>query len=158
MNRPISRGADRFICSVSRGVFIAFLVAIAFSGSLPVGRAATIAVNAAPTTRIIDGRHFGLNTAVWDGSFKQSGNIPLMRELGCTALRFPGGSTSDDYHWGINRSGSNTFTWATSFTDFAAAVTNLGAAGIVTVNYGGGTAEEAAAWIRHSNVTNAYNI
>src|SRR5438876_1190860 len=115
MDWPNSRGAGRLICSVSRGVFIALLVA--FSGGLPVGRAATIAVNAAPTSRIIDGRHFGLNTAVWDGSFKQSANIPFLRELGCTALRFPGGSTSDDYHWGINRSGSNTFTWATSFTD-----------------------------------------
>lgn len=105
---------------------------------------------------MIDARHFGLNAAVWDGSFKQSG--AMLRDMGCTALRFPGGSTSDDYDWTINRSGSNTFTWATSFTDFAAAVTNLGAQGIVTVNYGGGTPEQAAAWVRHSNVTNSYGV
>src|SRR6185436_3792703 len=142
--------------SVCRRLFMAILAAI--FGSSPIASAATISVNAAPTTRIIDGRHFGLNTAVWDGSFKQSGNIPLLRELGCTALRFPGGSTSDDYHWAINRSGTNTFTWATSFTDFAIAVTNLGAQAIVTVNYGGGTPEEAAAWVRHSNVTNSYRV
>jgi len=117
---------------------------------------ATITVNAAPTSRPVDARHFGLNAAVWDGSFKQAASIPLLREMGCTAMRFPGGSTSDDYHWAINRSGTNSFTWATSFTDFAIAVTNLGAQAIVTVNYGGGTAEEAAAWVRHSNVTNSY--
>jgi len=158
MNWPKSRCRDLFAGSNGREVVVVILVMIALCASRTVGRAATISVNAAPTARIIDGRHFGLNTAVWDGSFKQSGNTPLLRELGCTSLRFPGGSTSDDYHWWINRSGSNTFTWATSFTDFATAVTNLGASGIVTVNYGGGTPEEAAAWVRHSNVTNSYKI
>ncbi len=136
---------------------LVFLAVASLDGCLGSLGAATVTVNAIPS-RQVDARHFGLNTAVWDGSFKQNANIPLLREIGCTALRFPGGSTSDDYHWTINRSGSNTFTWSTSFTDFAAAVTNLGALGIVTVNYGGGTAEEAAAWVRHSNVTNNYRI
>jgi len=43
------------------------------------------------------------------------------------ALRFPGGSLSDDYHWATNTTDSNTWQWATSFTQFAQVATATGA-------------------------------
>ncbi len=69
-------------------------------------------------------------------------------------LRFPGGSLADEYHWAANISGDNAWQWATSFAKFAQVATNLKAQAFITVNYGSGTASEAAAWVRHANVTN----
>jgi alpha-L-arabinofuranosidase len=45
-----------------------------------------------------------------------------------------------------------------SFTGSAQVVTNMGATAIITVNYGSGTAAEAAAWVKCSNVTNHYGF
>ena len=42
---------------------------------------------------------FGVNTAVWDGNLLDTSVPGLLSQAGITALRFPGGSTSDDYHW-----------------------------------------------------------
>ncbi len=71
-------------------------------------------------------------------------------------LRFPGGSLSDEYHWATGRSYTNTWQWVTSFGNFVHVATNVGAQAFITVNYGSGTATEAAGWVRHSNVTNHY--
>ena len=37
------------------------------------------------------------------------GTLSALRELDVQALRFPGGSPSDDYHWAFNRNGTNTW-------------------------------------------------
>ena len=136
-------------------LFVAIL-----AGALAVStvEAAQVVVNAAPSVRTVDSRHFALNAAIWDSRFDEPANIALLRDLGVTAFRFPGGSISDEYHWALNRTGTNTFSWANSFTDFSKVVTNLGAQAIITVNYGSGTPEEAAAWVRHANVTNLYGF
>jgi alpha-N-arabinofuranosidase len=76
--------------------------------------------------------------------------------MGCLTLRFPGGSLSDEYHWGSNKTLNNTWEWQTSFTDFVYLATNIGARVFITVNYGSGTPGEAAGWVRHANVTNNY--
>jgi len=120
--------------------------------------APSVEINAAPTSRLVDARHFGLNAAVWDSQFEEPANLALLRHISAGAYRFPGGSLSDEYHWAVNRSGNNAFTWANSFTDFSRVVTNLGVQAIITVNYGTGTPGEAAAWVRHANVTNRYGF
>lgn len=84
--------------------------------------AAQVVANAAPSARTVDARHFALNAAIWDSNFEEPANFALLRELGATTFRFPGGSISDEYHWAVNRTGANTFTWANSFTDFAGVV------------------------------------
>lgn len=113
-----------------------------------------ISLNATQNVRSVDFRMFGLNTAIWDGNFDTAQTISLMKEVGATILRFPGGSLSDEYHWGSNTSLSNTWTWATSFANFIHVATNVGVQAFITVNYGTGTTNEAAAWVLHSNVTN----
>ena len=40
------------------------------------------------------------------------------------------------------------------FNNFAQVVTNLGDQAMITVNYGSGTPEEAAAWVAYANITN----
>jgi hypothetical protein len=105
-----------------------------------------LGLNAGQVLRTVDGRQFGVNTATWDGLLGSSQTLPLLEEMGCLALRWPGGSTSDAYNWATDPSGNSTF---------MNIATNLpGAQVFTTVNYGTGTAGEAAAWVLSADVTN----
>jgi hypothetical protein len=122
-----------------------------------------LTVNAAQKIRAANARWFGVNTAVWDNDFgdnaaERTQTISLLNEMGTTTLRFPGGSLSDQYHWASNTSLTNTWQWNTSFADFVRVATNIGVEVFITVNYGTGTPEEAAAWVRHANITNQYGF
>ena len=117
-----------------------------------------ITVDASQPLRTIDARQFGLNAAVWDGVFDTPTTAGLLTEMGNQALRFPGGSLSDDYHWATNTTDANTWQWATSFGMFANIATATGAQVFITVNYGSGTPAEAAGWVSASNVTNHYGF
>ena len=97
-----------------------------------------VTVDAAQPVRIVDARQFAVNTAVWDGDFDTSNTINLLTRMGAQALRFPGGSLSDDYHWATNTTDSNTWTWATSFDQFAQVATTVGTQAFITANYGSG--------------------
>ena len=108
----------------------------------------------AQTLRGVDARWFGVNTAIWDGNFDTPTTTSLLKEMGATILRFPGGSLSDEYHWASNTSSTNTWHWVTGFPNFVHVATNVGAQAFITVNYGSGTPAEAAGWVRNSNVTN----
>ncbi|HXI69638.1 MAG TPA: alpha-L-arabinofuranosidase [Verrucomicrobiae bacterium] len=113
-------------------------------------------VNAAQTLRVADARWFGLNTAIWDGYFDTAFTSNALSELGTQILRFPGGSLSDEYHWATGKSSTNTWTWVTTFANFVHIATNARVQAMITVNYGTGASNEAAAWVRHANVTNHY--
>jgi len=124
---------------------------------------ANIHVDAKQPVRTADARHFGINAAIWDSVFDTSANLSLLKEMGCQALRFPGGSLADHYHWaGTNYQWAETNPIASvegtntpcnvSFDTFAKFATNIGARVIITANYGSGTPEEAAAWVRYSKI------
>jgi alpha-N-arabinofuranosidase len=117
-----------------------------------------VTVNASQVVRTIDPRDFGINTAVWDSVFDTSTTIGLLNEMGNQAMRFPGGSLSDDYHWATNTTDSNTWQWSTSFDMFASVAKAVGSQVFITVDYGSGTAAEAAGWVTDSNVTNHYGF
>src|SRR5688572_14094620 len=108
--------------------------------------------------RTVDRRMFGINAAVWDGAYASPNTQTLLTELDNQALRFPGGSLSDVYHWETNTSEGETFEWATSFDDFVQIAAATRAAVYVTANYGTGTPEEAAAWVRYANKVRKHNI
>jgi alpha-N-arabinofuranosidase len=117
-----------------------------------------VTVNAANAVRTVDPRHFAVNAAVWDADFDTPNTINLLTAMGAQAMRFPGGSLSDDYHWATNTTDNNTWTWATSFDMFAQVATTVGAQAFITANYGSGTPAEAAAWVNASNVTHHYGF
>ncbi|HEY1661581.1 MAG TPA: alpha-L-arabinofuranosidase [Verrucomicrobiae bacterium] len=107
-----------------------------------------LGVDAHQTLRSADPRWFGLNTATWDGHLADSQTFPLVSQAGVMALRWPGGSTSDDnYHWAGDLSNNR---------NFINLATNLNAQSnsFVTVNYGTGTSNEAAAWVKFMFLTN----
>jgi len=110
-------------------------------------------INAGQPLRTADARWFGLNAAVWDSYYDTPTTISLLNELGTRILRLPGGSLSDQYNWSLNTTLTNTWQWATSLGNFIHVITNAGvnAQAIVTVNYGTGTPQEAAAWVAYCN-------
>ena len=111
-------------------------------------------IDARQTLRQADARWFGLNTAIWDNNFDTPTTAGALSEAGTRILRYPGGSISDEYHWATDETGTNTWTWSTPFVNFIHIATNVGAQTMITVNYGTGTSDEAAAWVRCANVTN----
>jgi alpha-N-arabinofuranosidase len=106
-----------------------------------------VSVDANNALRSADARWFGVNTATWDGFLgsAQTTTINLLKEMGCLALRWPGGSTADGYHWASDSTGN---------TRFRNIATNIGAQAFITVNYGSGSSNEAAAWVKSFNITN----
>ncbi len=124
-----------------------------------------LSVNATQTLRTADPRWFGVNTAVWDGNLDTTTTSNALSQAGILSLRFPGGSLSDQYHWSTGQnivwSGGvpvMTNNWSTSFKNFMHVATNRGAQAFITVNYGSGTSNEAAAWVLNANVTNHCNF
>ncbi len=92
---------------------------------------------------------FGINTAVWDANLLNAGIPEKLRTLGMKVLRWPGGSFSDTFNWS---------TVKPSFDQFVQLAKQVGAQPLLTVNYGTGTPQEAAAWVKYANVTKKYGI
>src|SRR3984893_704905 len=134
-----------------------FVDTISFKAQ-PAPSVVNVTVNASQPFHVIDACYFAVNTAVWDADFDTSNTINLLTKMGAQALRFPGGSLSDDYHWSTNTTDSNTWQWATSFASFAQVATTVGTQAFITVNYGSGSPAEAAAWVQASNVTKHYGF
>ncbi len=133
-----------------------YLDEIAFA-PVPLPSVVNISVSATQTVRVVDERHFGVNLTMWDEYFDpphHTTTANLLTEMGTTVVRMPGGSLSDQYHWESNTTLSNTWQWAGSFADMVRVTTNAGAQAFIVVNYGSGTPEQAAAWVRHANITN----
>jgi alpha-L-arabinofuranosidase len=129
--------------------------AVEFGASQPCSACATqITVNANQTLRPVDGRWFGANVASFVSGFDTPNNLSMLTEMGCRSLRFPGGGMSDEYDW---HSGVWTGhgTQPTTFANFIHIATNLPGVNVfITVNYGTGTTNEAADWVRAANITN----
>jgi alpha-N-arabinofuranosidase len=112
-------------------------------------------INAGQPLRTADARWFGLNAATWDSYYDTPTTVSLLNQLGTRIIRLPGGSLSDQYHWVSGTTLTNTWQWVTSFANFIHVITNasVNAQAILTVNYGTGTPQEAAAWVAYCNAT-----
>ncbi len=130
------------------------------------GLSADVTINPSATLNTVPSTAFGLNTAVYDGYLTDPKLPPLLKADGAEMLRYPGGSTSDSYNWETNSiiTGSgctNCGGYANpnnNFSSFMKVAQSAGAQPIITVNYGTGTPQLAAAWVQDANVTNNYNI
>jgi len=101
---------------------------------------------------------FGVNTAVWDGVFSDSQTLATLQGMDARFLRFPGGSSSDDYIWTNNTSTEGAVAGSTTFDDFAVQALAINAQVVITTNYGTGTPALAAQWVQYSNVTKGYGF
>jgi hypothetical protein len=131
----------------------------AASSSLPAAAtAAQVTIDGGKFSGIIPSTAFGANAAVWDGHLEDTAVPELLRDAGVKVMRYPGGSTSDVYHWQTNTLDNGSSAGSTTFDDFMQVAQEVGAQPIITVNYGTGTPAEAAAWVKYANITKHYHI
>jgi len=127
---------------------------------------ATVTVNPSSPGVAVTDQLLGMNMAVWDDTPLSDAVTPF-ETAGIKAVRWPGGSTADDYHWeGTGNTPSSpsecpTGSFADPTNDFANFVNELAVpAGLdiaLTADYGsdpacngGGLPSEAAAWVANA--------
>jgi hypothetical protein len=116
--------------------------------------ASTARVDVNTTTAVLSPIAVGANAAAWDGNLVDHGVANLLEDASVQLMRYPGGSVSDNYHWLSNSpddpnvGGTDP---AANFDAFMSVVDRADAHAMITVNYGSGTPEEAAAWVRYAN-------
>ncbi|HZS78161.1 MAG TPA: cellulose-binding protein [Ktedonobacteraceae bacterium] len=117
--------------------------------------AAQATINAGSSLGAIPGTAFGINTAAWDSHLLDASVPGMLRQDGVKVMRYPGGSTSDYYHWQSNTTETcsicGTVNANDTFDAFMGVVQATGAQAIITVNYGSGTPQEAAGWVQYAN-------
>lgn len=117
-----------------------------------------ITVNARAGLADVPETGIGTNHAIWDTHLGSDETADLLKAAHVRLLRYPGGSYSDIYHWADHTAPGGYVAPNTDFDTFMAGVRRTGAQAMVTANYGTGTAEEAAAWVRYANVTKGYGV
>lgn len=111
-----------------------------------------LTVDGQSVIRTFDARVHGINLAIWDSHLRDAATNSVLTTMGTGIVRFPGGSSSDDYDWSTDRSVSNgSFQWTNHAGTFAKVAETAGAQAFVTINYGSGTPEQAAAWVAYYN-------
>lgn len=115
-------------------------------------------VNASQTVRAVDARIFGINTAAWDGYLPSASTIPVLNEMGIQALRWPGGSWGDGYHFTNEYAAFQARGYGCVTTNFMKVATNTGAQIYFIANYGSAAPAEAVQWVKHCNLTNQWGV
>lgn len=131
---------------------LALSAVAAGAGGAPASAAsltASVTVNAAAGLGTVPAHAIGLNTAVYDSDMNDAAIAPLLKAAGVTALRYPGGSYSDIYNWQNQTAAAGGFVAPnTGFPSFMSTVNSAGAAPVITLNYGTGSASLASAWVQ----------
>jgi hypothetical protein len=166
--KSLSTFSDFALAGAAAATGIALAWAVGASSPAAAQTAASVQVNAAGGLAAVPALGWGLNTAVWDGNLLDAVVPNLLTKAGVAALRYPGGSTSDLYNWQTNSIVPGQGSYANpnnNFDAFMGLVKTVGAAPIVTVNYGsnasgtgGGDPAYAASWVQYANVVKGYGV
>lgn len=113
--------------------------------------AVSITVNANNSLGTIPTTGYGVNQAAWDARLLDSSLPGLITASGATMQRYPGGSLSDGYHWQSNTTQTSYANPSNTFDAFMNLARQAGTQPIITVDYGAGTAQEAAGWVQYAN-------
>ena len=134
-----------------------FYIADVRLAAAPIPAVVHVAVNATNPVRTVDARLFSINTAAWDGYLDTPTTVFILTNMGNQALRWPGGSWGDAYHWtneAWNYGSTSARFWGSFTTNFIHVATNTHAQVYMIANYGTSTPQEAAFGVRMCNVTN----
>ncbi|MGW0606211.1 cellulose binding domain-containing protein [Streptomyces sp. NPDC002640] len=115
-----------------------------------------VSVNAGLGLGTIDRAAYGVNTAIWDSHMNDPEVVDLMGDAGVNVMRYPGGSYGDIYHWKDHTAPGGYVAPGTGFDEFMGTVRATGSQPMIIANYGTGTAQEAADWVRYANITKGY--
>ncbi len=147
--RRVSMGAAVLL---GAGALAATGVPSAHADTTPVA----VTVNARAGLATVPTTGLGINDAVWDSQLGTTAVSDLLKSAGVQMLRYPGGSYGDIYHWQDNTAPGGYVAPGTDFDTFMGSAQRVGAQPIIIANYGTGTPDEAAAWVRYANVTKGY--
>jgi hypothetical protein len=108
---------------------------------------ATVTVNAGQVVRAVDTNLLGVNLVNWDSDLNTAQTTQMVQAAGLTEFRFPGGSASDDFHFNTPASynGQGTDSSMASF------IGSVNGQAIITLDYGSGSPQEAAAMLAYFN-------
>ncbi|MEU5551248.1 cellulose binding domain-containing protein [Micromonospora sp. NPDC047793] len=115
-----------------------------------------VTVNARAGLAAVPDTALGVNHAIWDSQLGTTETSDLLRAAGVQMMRYPGGSYADIYHWRDHTAPGGYVAPNTDFDTFMAGVRRAGAQPMIIANYGTGTPQEAAEWVRYANVTKGY--
>jgi hypothetical protein len=110
-------------------------------GALPAQPSATI--NAGSVVGSVSTNMLGVNLTWWDDHLTISQTQQMVQAAGLDAFRFPGGSSSDDFHFNVAANFGDPA--AVNIPQFAQFIEAAGGVGLVTLDYGSGSPQEAAA-------------
>lgn len=146
------------------------LVATALVGAAPVKspQVETVTVLTNHALAIVPRTAIGINASTYDGDLLSHRLPQLLRNIGISVIRFPGGTESDEYNWMTNTDIITNQKEAVDFNQFMTLVKKAHAQAMITVNYGTGAAigtktrqtgaQVAADWVYYANVLHHYNI
>ncbi|MBO9554945.1 cellulose binding domain-containing protein [Cellulomonas sp.] len=145
-----------------RAALVALLVTTTGAVALPQAHAADTPVQVDVDVRAglatVGDAAVGVNHAVWDSELGTDAVADLLKGAGTQVMRYPGGSYSDIYHWKDNTAPGGYVAPNTDFDHFMAGVQRAGGQAMVIANYGTGTPQEAADWVRYANVEKKYGV
>ncbi len=138
------------------------IVGVALTAAIAPSHASTsaidVSINADEGLGTVPGTAYGANQAVWDANMNTPASVSLLGQAGVGMMRYPGGSYGDGFHWQTNTmTGGGYVAPGTDFDSFMGTVNAVGAQAILIANYGSGTPQEAAAWVRYANITKGYH-
>jgi cellulose binding protein with CBM2 domain/fibronectin type III domain protein len=132
------------------------LVAPPAPGAFAATSAVTVSVNARAGLATVPATALGVNDAIWDTTLGTDAVADLLGSAGVKMIRYPGGSYADIYHWETHTAPGGYVAPNTDFDTFMASARRTGAQPMIIANYGTGSAEEAAGWVRYANITKGY--
>jgi hypothetical protein len=97
----------------------------------------------------------GINAQHWDGDLLGPKSVEYVKKVGHRVIRFPGGLSADEYHWKEMLGAKDGNVDTDEFLEFCR---KTGCEPMLTVNFGTGTAEEAASWVRYVNVVKKADV
>jgi len=144
---------------------------VAMPAVVPVSaqKTARVQVNLKTELAVVPAAGYGVHMSVYDNDFTSPGLPEKLKAAGVTALRYPGGSYADLFHWKTTSGTVGAKVYINPNDTFDHFMTQdvlpAGAQAIITVNYGsnaagtgGGDPAEAADWVRYANLDKGWNI
>lgn len=140
---------------------VAVFVGAALTTAITPSHASTgsvdVSINADEGLGTVPDTAYGANQAVWDANMNTPASVNLLGQAGLGMMRYPGGSYGDGFDWQTNTVSGGYVAPGTDFDSFMGTVKSVGAQAMLIANYGTGTPEEAAAWVRYANMTKGYH-
>lgn len=98
---------------------------------------------------------YGINVALWNGDMLRPETVKFANSIKHHVYRYPGGLRADEDHWEEVLAARDWMVDTDEYTDWLRSVNGVG---MITVNFGTGTPEEAARWVEHTNIKRNDNI